>query len=227
MGLISSGLPSLYELWSDATSVVIKGASSTTAQTYSGIAIGNTSTPIWTFSCSGYTLDIDKIANNTRTHIRTMMASGAYKTAAVSIDTGSITSATKLRIASGMNSEDLYGYVLSGLRFPSFSEAIVDRILKKMAFSYDAKFYDPTVGAVYIADSALSSDPDDIYLQIGENTTTGFFSATRGGTPGTAILTSGSRAFWRHADSCYYLSLNGYNTLPVRVGSIIKLSLAA
>lgn len=229
MGLVKSiVLPSLYEFWSDATVVTCSGKSSTTAAAYENVLIGNTSTPLWSIVSKGDALRIEKYVDDGfhdywKRDIRASVSNPGVWTFG---SESSTVEATKIDIYDSLG-DDIYGYVLAALRFPSFSEAVVDAMLKGMEIEFLANAYnyasDPS--SIYIADADLSSDPNDVYLQFACTTSSGYISATRGGTPGTAIMTSGSRAFWRHASSRYYFSVGGSSNSTTRAGGLYRLSL--
>lgn len=218
-------LPSLYELFSDAIVVTSSGASSATEQVYSGVSVGDTSSPIWLIVTIGFHIRIVKVTNNTIISLKSKIGTGAYRLIKLNTDSGSSTSNTILKIASSMNSENIYGYCLVGLRFSSYAERVVDRVFENLTIDIAASKYDSGTGTVYVDESDLSSDPDDVYLQCGTSTSIGYLSATRGGSPSTAIMTSGSRAFWRLNNSRYYITYGGSTNASLRIGGIYRLTM--
>lgn len=222
-------LPSLYEFWSDATIVECHGAHSSALTRYEDVLVGNSSTPLWVFASKGNSFEVGKIKNGLFDKVLTFREAGG---GILSLSTGitdTTISATKIFLDSRAT-DGIYGYVLASLRFPSFSEAIIDKMFSKMYIDFDSDGtgyrYNSGTGSVYIADDSLSSDQNVVYLQAGAAASTGYFSITRGGTPGTAIKTSGSIPFWRHYNSRYYLSSNGTGNLSTRVGVIHKIHLS-
>lgn len=222
MGLMKSwpGYPSLYELWSDATIVNVYGAHSSSLNRYQ-ISVGDTSTPSWMIVSAGTSFEILKVKNYSLTLLNFGMAgegsiyNGIYP----------VLDGTYLFIDTN-HDDGLYGYALARLRFPSFSERVIDRMLGVKSFlSFDASQYSSSTASLYIADGSLSNNPDDVYLQIGAAASAGYFSVTRGGTPGTPIVSSGSIAFWRHNNSRYYWSTNGTSNSTTRVAGLYKMVL--
>lgn len=226
MGLIKGiVLPSLYEFWSDATVVTCSGKSSGTEFYYSDdITIGDTSTPLWVLTSKGDAFEFSKIKNTAKSWGRKVQANDADGWVETSVASSSTTVSTKIQVTAFTY---LHGYVVAALRFSSFSEAVVDKILKEMKVDFLANAYcnNSTASSVYIADADLSSDPNDVYLQFACTASAGYISATRGGTPGTAIMTSGSRAFWRHSNSRYYFTTVTTGNSSTRAGGLYRLSL--
>lgn len=228
MGLVKGiVLPSLYEFWSDASVVTCLGKSSTTPQEeFLNIAIGDTSTPLWLMVSKGDFMQFFKCANSTIANRKNYFDPDYSSTITADISDGSTNAATKIDLYTTYVGDKLYGYVLAGLRFPSFPETVVDWMLFNkihVEFLENAYNYDSNPSSVYIADADLSSDPNDVYLQFACTTSTGYISATRGGTPGTAIMTSGSRAYWRHSSSRYYFSTGGSSNSTTRAGGLYRL----
>ena len=236
-GLVESiVVPSLYEFWSDATVVTCSGASSSTAILRSGISIGDTDTPVYVLASKGNSIGITKFKNGgwaSPTLISDIVVQfDNYDIAVYGDNKSTIGTTVYLTTMNGLweNPDPLYGYVVAALRFPSFTEAVTDYMIKKMelcgsAPTANAYCYGSTASTIYIADADLSSDPNDVYLQVACSSSAGYISATRGGTPGTAIMSSGSRAFWRHADSCYYYSTGGSSNSTTRAGGLYRLTM--
>lgn len=225
MGLVGITLPSLYEFWSDATVVVCSGASSSTAFDYSDdITIGDTSTPLWLLTSKGDAFELSKIKNTAKSWERNFQANDANGWVEIVRASTTTTASTKIQVNAF---RDLQGYIVAALRFSHFSEAVVDKMLKKMEFEFLANAYrnNATASSVYIADADLSSDQNDVYLQFACSSSAGYISATRGGTPGTAIMSSGSGAFWRHYNSRYYFSNDGTSNMTTRAGGLYRITL--
>lgn len=221
-------LPSLYELWSDAVVVASFGSSSSTAQTFENLSIGDTSTPVYAIATKGDAVDITEIYDNATHWWQDWYATNDVLIMQVGVEpSGSTTASTKVYVAGGQM-EDLYGYSMHILRFPSYSKDIVRTVLlrkMKIEFLENAYRYGSSASSVYIADGDLSSDPNDVYLQFACTASAGYISATRGGTPETAIMSSGSRAFWRHASSRYYFSTGGSSNSTTRAGGLYRLTM--
>ena len=236
-GLIGGqSFPTLYEFWSDATVITCSGASSSTAILRSGIPIGDTDTPVYVFASKGNSISITKFKDGGWASPivigNIVFQSDDYDIVVYGDNKSTIGTTVYLTTQNGLweNPDPLYGYVVAALRFPSFTEAVTDYMIKKMeqrgsAPNANAYRYNSTASTIYIADTDLSSDPNDVYLQCACSSSAGYISATRGGTPGTAIMSSGSGAFWRHYNSRYYFSSNGTSNMSTRAGGLYRLTL--
>ena len=231
MGLVSGvKLPSLYELWSDATIVKCSGASASTKTEWEDVPLGDVTTPLWVFVSCGDSFLIEKVYGTLESIIAWRDEETEEYSGGVNIypDFNSPLSARTAAVDCWdyqTYGDGLYGYILATLRFPSYSEAVIDTVLGKTTYSFEASRYKSGTGTCYAPDENISDNPDEVYLQFGCSSSNGYFSATGGGSPTTALVSSGGRAYWRHYNSRYYFSTTGSSNTSTRAAGILKLSL--
>lgn len=231
-GLLGGKDTSFSKFWADASVVACLGASTSYENYYEGLSVGSTSTPLWVICTKGNVIQTYKFVNNDWSWKRTIKSpdyddeTDVGLQVGIDTDAASTTSSTKLYVTDQQAYYGIYAYALAALRFPSYSESEIDEFLR---YSINVEFYSTgykygsSASSIYISSTSLSSDANDVYLQFASQTSEGYISATKGGIPDTAIMSSGSRAFWRLSSSSYYFSTTGASNNTTRAGGLYRL----
>lgn len=205
-------LPTLPELWAAAAIIQSNGYTDSSPGTCNLTVSDGASSPFWVFCSTGKGICFAKVKGTAQTYLKTVAdGSPTAITVAASGSSG-------ITVTSG----EAYGIALFAFRFTGIKEKAVDKVLSGMTLELLASRNQSGNSTVRVATSAITSSADHLYLQsIGAATP--HFSICSGVAPDTAVVSDGSRVFWRLNSNYYYLSSTGSTNSSIRSGSICHL----
>lgn len=218
-GLLSPGLPSLYELFSASAIVANAGRGRASSTGSATITIsGGTADPVWVVSCTGRGIAFAKVKDDTVTYIKQVaMATNPSSTVITAAASGANTTIT---------SGSAYGVNILAIRFPGFSESVIDAVLNKMSVEFLVGRNSSSNGKLTVEAAEFETTRNHLYSQmVARDTGATYFSMSSGDNLLTAVLTTGAIVYLYYQESTakYGLSYDGNSSSNMLAGCICHL----